>query len=191
MSKDIRRCQQQLRRQQNDLKYAGLTRRMIRLVLCVYIVSNYCKELTSSFALSCQKKRRCGELEPLDVVALFDSWPTEDLLRLNDPENKQDVMIKKEAVRYLSSASVAQWVCDVNLKQKVAVPSQAMASAYQRQLLRHGEWENASSKNAAAKKGRYLRLWAQRLRAKWSLRYGQLPSTSLCAADLVEKAHCD
>ena len=190
ISKDIRRCQPQLRRQQNDLNYSGLTRRMIRLVLCVYIVSNYSKEITNSLALSLQTKRGRTDVEPLDVVALFDSWPTEDLLRLNDPESKQDRQIKQQAVRYLCSAAVARWVCDANFKQKVAVPLLAMALAYQRELRRHGEPENVCLRRAVTKKGRYLRLWAQRLRAQWSLRYGQLPSTSLCAVDLVSKACC-
>ena len=163
---------------------------MIRLVLCVYIVSNYSKEITNSLALSLQTKRKRTDVEPLDVVALFDSWPTEDLLRLNDPESKQDRQIKQQAVRYLCSAAVARWVCDANFKQKVAVPSLAMALAYQRELRRHGEPENLCLRCAVTKKGRYLRLWAQRLRAQWSLRYGQLPSTSLCAVDLVSKACC-
>ena len=70
INKDIRRCQQQLRRQQNDQNYAGLTQRTIRLVLYVYILSNYNKDLTSSFAPSLERKRKRGELVPLDVVGL-------------------------------------------------------------------------------------------------------------------------
>ena len=57
-------------RQQNDQNHAGLTQRTIRLVLCVYILSNYNKDLTSSLALSLQRKRKRGELVPLDVVGL-------------------------------------------------------------------------------------------------------------------------
>ena len=197
LTREIARCKQQLKRQEEEQGRAGLTLRMVRVVLCIYLLSGRADLAVACVGAFQRKRKRPGDAVALpDIVQWYESWPLGDLLTLGDPENEYDKRVKAEAERFISEFSTAAWVCQVNYDKRVAVPTLTLVQRHQRELVRRGlPASHALSSSAAGvdgqggRPGRYMRLWAQRFRRRWNLTYGRLPNRSdLPAEELHAKA---
>ncbi|CAJ1392021.1 unnamed protein product, partial [Effrenium voratum] len=193
LRKEIARLQKRQQREAWHLERAGLTPRQKKLVLTVYMCSGFCVDAAQGFVEVLQRKRKSCQGQPTpDVVEWFNSLPEEEMVRLCWPEAPADERILAEAERHVAGLQTSRWVQDMNYSRGVAVPTYNVAAEYRR---RAGGQQPALQSSMLGRDGRrgrpgrYLRLWAQRFRAKWGLAYQRIPACSfLPAEELVEKA---
>ncbi|CAJ1393693.1 unnamed protein product, partial [Effrenium voratum] len=166
-----------------------------KLVLTVYMCSGFCVDAAQGFVEVLQRKRKSCQGQPTPHVEWFNSLPEEEMVRLCWPEAPADERILAEAERHVAGLQTSRWVQDMNYSRGVAVPTYNVAAEYRR---RAGGQQPALQSSMLGRDGRrgrpgrYLRLWAQRFRAKWGLAYQRIPACSfLPAEELVEKVLSD
>ena len=196
MERAVARKQKAQSRQRLDAQRWGLTKRMVRVAVAVYCLSQYSQDCVVEFALQARKRRKT-RLPELDddcpVQAWFLAACLEDIVGILVPETPDHQSIRNEAVMFLAERRTAQWVAAQNFRAGRAPTGCSLVDHYVAELRRFdvearlGVDPPCGSKGARL--GRMARRWCQRMRRKWGLRRGHLQEGELLTRDeVVHKA---
>ena len=190
VSKNLANCQRTLRRRSRAASaWWGLTARMARVAVAVYVLSRFNLELAKEFARRARKKRRRFEdtqLAEPPIQDWFVSLPLAEVLAVQEPVTFQEHQIAREAREFIAGFATASWVKAMNYEHHVAPPTSALFEKYACVLQEHGGQLSSALSTSAdgrdsarpGRAGRYMQLWCQRLRKTWGLRLGKLAGSA-------------
>ena len=194
--RELASAKRKLRRRSNAAElWWGLTERIVKVAVSIYILSSYNVALAARFAADARRKRKCFEnfVGEAPIVAWFVALSFDQLLLLVEPTTAAGRRVKEQAQRYIAGAATASWVRAMNVSNHVAPATDVLLEHYKSSLQKQGIGMTvaleASIDRRHGPSGRYMKLWCQRFRAKWQLRLGKLP-TGICIpeGELKQKA---
>ena len=163
----------------------GLTKRMVQVVVAVFILSDFCLVMASQCAKGFQKKRKAHTQDP----ASTSEPPVEDwFLAMPDgfqhevyfPPTSAMESVRAEAIQTVCQLRSVHWVHSQNYDREVAPSSTAVIQQYAHELGKHDEAHLAdrvvSSSGGLTNAMRCTaRRWCARFRQRWGVSYGELP----------------
>lgn len=202
ISRELAACQRKLRRRAAaEIHYWGLTRRLMNVVVAIYVISSFNLSVAVAFAARERKKRRYLTDPPTadpPVGAWLAEMSFDEAQAFLEPHGLQQVRIVDEAKRFLAEAAAAQWVRSMNEEHHVAPPTIDLVRQYQLVLQQHGhnltrplESSMLRRDGVGGRPGRFMKAWRRQFRKRWQLRLGSLSNqVSLPSDEVRSKAGC-
>ena len=160
---------------------SSLTPAAERLVMAVYVLSNYNSSIAGKLLLSYGKTHLAdASLQEAEraVENMFMSFPDDVAQTLSYPEDAAHARTATAAKRYIAEHGVASWVEKQNVQHGVAPGSLSARRQYEEQL-------RSSNVTSASLGARAARRWVQRWRRRWGIRRGKIVRQAPLDAETV------
>ena len=123
-------------------RLCGLTPRMVREVLAVYVLSQYDQDCAVEFAMRSSKKRKQSwgavDKSPYPIRQWFLDADMDTVVGVLVPETCEDRSIRSEAVKFLAEKRTAFWVASQNFRAGQAPTGCHLVDRYCAELRRFG-----------------------------------------------------
>lgn len=123
-------------------RLCGLTPRMVREVLAVYVLSQYDQDCAVEFAMRSSKKRKQSwgavDKSPYPIRQWFLDADMDTVVGVLVPETCEDRSIRSEAVKFLAERRTAFWVASQNFRAGQAPTGCHLVDRYCAELRRFG-----------------------------------------------------
>ena len=187
MKKKLKALHRKQRDQQSrDDKY-GLTDWQVKLVVAVYVLSQYDMDLAQRVGSELSghayggKKRKLISPEDIPVRDWFLDLDPSAFDGMFLPVTPSDTYLLQQASRRISEIRTVRWVRDENFTRGTAPGSADVVDQYAKLMESLGERADAdslvASASAASRNGqRVMRRWAARVRKRWRVSHRPMPS---------------
>ena len=153
-----------------------MTPRLTKVALTIYMIAQYRADPAIKFLHIASQKRRWPsktdeELQRM-VEDLFLQADVDEVSRMCDLEEPDDLSATAEALKYVEEWRAIEYVKDLNSRLGVAPSTEdILLKVEENRLQIPGRCRPGSKGTAAEVKAR---IWAKRFRARWGGRYGKL-----------------
>ena len=184
VQKRLRTLQQQQRRQEKLETNFGLTDRMVKIIVVVYVFSQYSLPETREVAWQLYQKRMgskaCANPTDFPIRDWFIKVTDQTPGLFFESDTKADCLIRKEATKLLAEVKAAMWVRDENFGKGRVAPAEEVIQEFRKQAAKLGDDTvgaavHASSMYSNRELRRTARRWCQKFRRRWGITRGALP----------------